>query len=381
MAPKTRDEHLFGDGPKRLLALDGGGIRGAVSLGYLSRIEAILRERAGGDPDFRLCDYFDLIGGTSTGSIIATLLALGRSVAEIEESYKQLADEVFSENFFRLGVFGAKFPKDPLVHALTRYLGDETLGSDKLRTGLMVVTKRLDTGSPWLFHNNPRGRFYADAQGAVPNRDLTLLSLVGASVAAPHYFKPELIRIAPGLAGAFVDGGVSPYHNPALQLLMVATLGGYGLRWPMGEDNMLVVSVGTGFRDLHLPADDVMQMTAVELAARSMLSIVSDTCWQSQEILQWMSRSPTAWRIDSEIGDLDGDSVVSGQALISYLRYDLSLEPAWLRDILGVELTEHECDGLFAMDNAKNVHRLTALGNRAGAVQVQPNHFRAAFDV
>src|SRR6185312_3247852 len=115
MAPKTRDEHLFGDGPKRLLAMDGGGIRGAVSLGYLSRIEAILRERAGGDPDFRLCDYFDLIGGTSTGSIIATLLALGHSVAEIEESYKQLADEVFSENFFRLGVFGAKFPKDPLV--------------------------------------------------------------------------------------------------------------------------------------------------------------------------------------------------------------------------------------------------------------------------
>ena len=53
---KTRDEHLFDPGPKRILALDGGGIRGALTLGYLAEIETILRDRAGGDPEFRLCD-------------------------------------------------------------------------------------------------------------------------------------------------------------------------------------------------------------------------------------------------------------------------------------------------------------------------------------
>ena len=54
MKYRTRDEHLFGPGPKRILALDGGGIRGALTLGYLKRIEEILRQRAGGDPAFRL---------------------------------------------------------------------------------------------------------------------------------------------------------------------------------------------------------------------------------------------------------------------------------------------------------------------------------------
>jgi patatin-like phospholipase/acyl hydrolase len=97
MAYMTLEEHLFGDGPKRMLALDGGGIRGAVTLEYLLRIENILSERYGGDPDFRLCDYFDLIGGTSTGSVIAAGLALGYSAREVIDVYRALAERVFRE--------------------------------------------------------------------------------------------------------------------------------------------------------------------------------------------------------------------------------------------------------------------------------------------
>src|SRR5580658_1692916 len=66
--------HLFSPGPKRILALDGGGVRGIISLAYLERLETILRDRFG--PDTVLADYFDLIGGASTGAIIATGLAL-----------------------------------------------------------------------------------------------------------------------------------------------------------------------------------------------------------------------------------------------------------------------------------------------------------------
>ena len=73
-------ERLTAPGPKRILALDGGGIRGALSLGFLERIERLLRERHA-NPDLRLRDYFDLIGGTSTGSIIAVGLAIGMDVA------------------------------------------------------------------------------------------------------------------------------------------------------------------------------------------------------------------------------------------------------------------------------------------------------------
>ena len=65
---RTRDQHLANDAtPKRILALDGGGLRGILSLGLLQAIEDILRQRHGGGDAFRLSHYFDLIAGTSTG--------------------------------------------------------------------------------------------------------------------------------------------------------------------------------------------------------------------------------------------------------------------------------------------------------------------------
>src|SRR5258708_34193390 len=80
---RTRDEHLLNDGsPKRILALDGGGLRGILTLSYLAEIESGLRERHGGSEDFRLSHYFDLIAGTCTGSIIAAALAPGLALGE-----------------------------------------------------------------------------------------------------------------------------------------------------------------------------------------------------------------------------------------------------------------------------------------------------------
>jgi patatin-like phospholipase/acyl hydrolase len=78
-----RDRHLFGAGPKRILALDGGGVRGVVSVAFLERIEDVLNARSGGHSRVRLCDYLGLIGGTSMGAIIATALTVGMRVAEI----------------------------------------------------------------------------------------------------------------------------------------------------------------------------------------------------------------------------------------------------------------------------------------------------------
>src|SRR5512133_487296 len=93
---KTLQQHLDpSSGPKRILALDGGGIRGALTLGYLERLEQILKDRHPRIKDFRLCDYFDLIGGTSTGSIIGAALAIGMSVGEIKEYYFSLGEKIF----------------------------------------------------------------------------------------------------------------------------------------------------------------------------------------------------------------------------------------------------------------------------------------------
>ena len=80
-----RDRHLFGPGPKRMLSLDGGGVRGAIAIGFLERLESLIQE-VEGRPTL-LCDWFDFIGGTSTGAIIAGALALGYRAADVRKFY------------------------------------------------------------------------------------------------------------------------------------------------------------------------------------------------------------------------------------------------------------------------------------------------------
>ncbi|HEY3679311.1 MAG TPA: patatin-like phospholipase family protein, partial [Bradyrhizobium sp.] len=85
----SRDRHLFGPGPKRILSLDGGGVRGAITVSFLEKLEKVIEEIEG-KPTL-LCDWFDLIGGTSAGSIIATALALGLKASEIRAIQTALA--------------------------------------------------------------------------------------------------------------------------------------------------------------------------------------------------------------------------------------------------------------------------------------------------
>src|ERR1039458_6818337 len=89
----SRDRQLVGPGPKRILALDGGGVRGAMTVAFLERIEALLCEHHG--REVRLGDYFDLVGGTSTGAVIAGALALGYRTAQVKDFYLKLAPFAF----------------------------------------------------------------------------------------------------------------------------------------------------------------------------------------------------------------------------------------------------------------------------------------------
>src|ERR1700691_2807115 len=103
----ARDRHLFGPGPKRLLALDGGGVRGALTVAFLERIEALLKERHG--DEVRLGDHFDLVGGTSTGAVIAGALALGFKTPQVKEFYLKLAPYAFKRQRWAIPVLQAKF--------------------------------------------------------------------------------------------------------------------------------------------------------------------------------------------------------------------------------------------------------------------------------
>ncbi len=134
---------------KKLLALDGGGIRGVITLEVLARIESILREeKAVGNPSFRLADYFDYIAGTSTGAIIAACLSIGMSVPEISHFYHAGAKEMFSRAGY-LRRFRYKYEDQKLSSQLKEVFGAEsTLGSDRIRTLLMMVMRNATTDSP-----------------------------------------------------------------------------------------------------------------------------------------------------------------------------------------------------------------------------------------
>ena len=226
--PKSLFEHLSPDtGPKRILALDGGGVKGIFTLGMLKALEDELRRRSGAGDAFRLADYYDLIGGTSTGAIIATALALGMSVEEIIALYLRLGPDVFGRTAGD-GVFlQSKFESKKLRRALYPVLTTKTLGSQDLRTGLAIHAKRIDTGSAWVVTNHPLGVFYDPAEdaGVFPNKRYRLIDLVLASAAAPTFFDEIVIDIAydekrrPIQKGYFVDGAVSAGEK---QLLTIA---------------------------------------------------------------------------------------------------------------------------------------------------------------
>jgi patatin-like phospholipase/acyl hydrolase len=88
-------EILQKKGPRKLLALDGGGIHGLISLEILARIEELLRAELGRDDRFVLADYFDYIAGTSTWAIIAAGLSIGMKVAEVRAFYTDHAQRMF----------------------------------------------------------------------------------------------------------------------------------------------------------------------------------------------------------------------------------------------------------------------------------------------
>ncbi|WP_196504908.1 patatin-like phospholipase family protein [Aestuariivirga litoralis] len=366
-----RDAHLFVPGRKRILSLDGGGVRGVVSLAFLQRIEEMV-DKIEGKPT-RLCDWFDLIGGTSTGAIIAAALALGYRVADIRTFYDDLAPKIFKKSRWRLFGWNAKFDAAHLVSELARVIGKRRLDSEDLQTGLCIVMKRMDTGSAWMVMNNSRSEFWESPSDNAyrGNRELSLAEIVRASTAAPSFFDPQLIEIAAGDApGLFIDGGLTPHNNPALMMLMAAILPPYGLNWELGPDKLLIVSVGTGTYRPTLPPNAAQSMTSIGIALRSLGAMIAEGQQLVLTLMTFLGDSPTAWTINSEIGDA-GRFLSPVGDLFRFLRYDIKLEGSWLKDKLGKDVSKEVIGTLRQMDNPANMQTLTELAEAAAALQVK----------
>jgi uncharacterized protein len=384
----TLTEHLSDKtSPKRILALDGGGIRGALTLGYLQRIEDILCKQNGNNPNFVLSDYFDLIGGTSTGSIIASCLAIGMKVSAIKDMYMDLGGQIFGKkykwwNIFQVGdLFKASYDAAPLEQQLQKVFGDITLGSEKIKTGLCIVAKRADTNSVWPLLNHPGGKYFDSADGK--NKDIPLWKAVRASAAAPTYFIPQIIDVGGGMgAAAFVDGGVSMANNPSMQLLMVATLKGFPFHWKMGGDNILLVSVGTGLSHWDKIPANVSKNNLLNWAQQIPDMLMQDASWHNQTILQWLSSCQTRWPIDGEIGDLKDDLITSGgdnKPLLCYLRYNLWIELNSLNTLMNKTYTQQQVDDLDEMSNADSRFELYDIGSKDAATKITDAHFPGTF--
>jgi len=374
----SRDRHLFGPGPKRMLTLDGGGVRGAISIGFLEQLETLIEEIEG--RPILLCDWFDFIGGTSTGAIIAGALALGYRAADVRKFYNTLAPRVFRRSFWRVAGFMSKFDRQSLISELDAVLGDRTLGSDDIRTGLGVVAKRLDTGSCWVLTNNPRSKFWdtpAD-RSFIGNQHYLLSKLIRASAAAPHYFDPEMIEIVPNTApGMFIDGALTPHNNPSLQLFLYAALPQYGLSWPLGPENLTIVSIGTGSFRPHVSLKELAWIRPIGMAIRALSGQIAESSQLVLTLMSWLGDCSTAWPINSELNDLAVVPAPFGQPLFRFLRYDIRLEQGWLARELGLTIDERTLSRYELIDTPENIPAIYELGKQAAARQIKREHLVA----
>lgn len=352
------ERRIAAPGPKKLLAIDGGGIRGLIALEFLARIEALLREKFGRG-DLVLADYFDYVGGTSTGAIIATLISLGFPTETMIEFYRTGAHTMFEpsnvflrlERKFRSNSFLARllnavgvltsssmFTQKALAAQIKSVIGrdgdaDATLGTDKLRTLLLIVMRNASTDSPWPVSNNPRAKYN---RRDLPdcNLNLPLWQLVRASTAAPVFFPPEVMHIG-DQQFIFVDGGVTVYHNPAFLLFLMATLTPYAVQWPAGEEKLLLVSVGTGMSEnvnLRLGEREMNLMYNLQ----SLPSALIQAATVQQDLLcRVFGKTRTGEAIDSEIGDLVANRAPLPEKLFTYARYNVDLSRQGL-DRLGL---------------------------------------------
>lgn len=375
-------ERIERSGKKKLLAIDGGGIRGVLALEILQKIETLLRPKASGD-HFRLAHYFDYIAGTSTGGIIAAGLSIGMSVGEIKRFYEEAGPQMFVRSNL-LQRLRHKYDDEPLARMLQKVFGRDTcLGSPRLQTLLLLVMRNATTDSPWPLSNNPYAK-YNLASHPDNNLNLPLWQLIRASTAAPTYFPPEVI-VFPGRSTEriFVDGGITMYNNPAFQMFLMATVDRYwtqkpSARWKSGADNMLIVSVGTGTSPGTHSELTPRQMSVLFNATAIPAALMFAASTEQDLLCRVFGRCNSGDRLDGEIEDMIGSvgPLEREQKLFSYVRYNAELSQAGLD---AIDCEDVHPDQVQALDSIDGVPHLRRIGAKVAERRVHISHF-AGFD-
>lgn len=366
--------------PYKLLALDGGGIRGLITIEVLARIESVLQRKLEKPDSFVLADYFDYVAGTSTGAVIAACIALGMRVDEIRQMYLDSAELMFEKTsiFNRLKF---KYDDEPLArkmqqefHARSKEPGDmkagPTLGSPALKTLLMMVMRNVSTDSPWPLSNNPRATFNKEALNDC-NLRMPLWQLVRASTAAPTFFPPEQVQVGSNNF-VFVDGGVTTYNNPAFQLFLMATVEPYNLGWKTrGPEDMLLVSIGTGTSPQENGKLDPSEMNLLFNASTIPSALMFAALNEQDFLCRVFGRCIAGDPLDLEVGDMIGKAG-PGQKLFTYARYNAELTQGGLA---ALGLGDIDPKNVQMLDSVAHKGDLQRVGRAVAEQKVRDEHF------
>ncbi|MBR7780632.1 patatin-like phospholipase family protein [Undibacterium luofuense] len=208
--------------PLRVLTLDGGGAKGFYTLGVLKEIEAM--------SDCPLHQKFDLVFGTSTGAIIAALIALGNSVDAILKLYRDHVPAVMSQK-------SAAARSNALKALAVAVFGDAKF--DDVKTGVGIVTARWLAERPMIFKGSV-SQAHGRAGTFVPGFGVPIADAVKASCSAYPFFERTVIHTAMGEDVELIDGGYCA-NNPTLYAIADAV---HALK--RGPEDIRLVSVGVG---------------------------------------------------------------------------------------------------------------------------------------
>jgi len=239
---------------RRILSLDGGGIRGLVTCRWLEGVDAALRKA--GKPG--LLRGFDLIAGSSTGALIGCGLATGRDPATLAGLYHDHRNTIFpgiaGRLWSRAGRFLVQGPSAPkydgkgLDRVLKKVFGDARLGDAKIP--LLVTSYDTILRKPVIFKS-----FNA------AHRELPMWEVCRASASAPTYFPAHAMTIE-GRRRALIDGGVVA-NNPTACAIAEALRKDARVA---NTQDLLVLSVGSGERNRPIDLKSAQEWGALEWA-------------------------------------------------------------------------------------------------------------------
>ena len=270
----------------------------------------------------------------------------------------------------------------PLAEQLQSVFGAETtLEPQYLKSLLLVVARNVTTDSPWPISSNPRAK-YNDPSRPDCNMRIPLWQLVRASTAAPIFFEPEVIQWDPKNPAkrfVFVDGGMTPYNNPAFLLYRMATLPEYQLGWKSGEKNLLVISIGTGAApeldaEVYSPGKNALSNLA-RIPSALMYGASVDQDLNCRTIGRCVYGAP----LDREVGDLiprdaGGNAIPLSKDLgraFLYARYNAELSFDGLRNM---GLNDIDPKNVSKLDSVDALEDLARVGQKL-AEEAKLEHF------